>query len=136
MNSFATLLGRVGLSLLFIISGFGKITGFAGTTAWMASMGLPFPAVLLALATVVELGGGIALALGFQVRYSAALLALFTLAITPVFHAFWAAAPEAAEIQQLMFLKNLAIAGGFLLLVAHGAGRLSLDARRRKRRHA
>ena len=107
-------IARILMALIFIISGFGKITGFAGTTAWMASMGLPFPAVLLALATVVELGGGIALALGFQVRYSAALLALFTLAITPVFHAFWAAAPEAAEIQQLMFLKNLAMAGGLI----------------------
>ena len=107
-------IARILMALIFIISGFGKITGFAGTTAWMASMGLPFPAVLLVLATVVELGGGIALALGFQVRYSAALLALFTLAITPVFHAFWAAAPEAAEIQQLMFLKNLAMAGGLI----------------------
>lgn len=107
-------IARILMAVIFIISGFGKITGFAGTTAWMASMGLPFPAVLLVLATVVELGGGIALALGFQVRYSAALLALFTLAITPVFHAFWAAAPEAAEIQQLMFLKNLAMAGGLI----------------------
>ena len=107
-------IARILMAVIFIISGFGKITGFAGTTAWMASMGLPFPAVLRVLATVVELGGGIALALGFQVRYSAALLALFTLAITPVFHAFWAAAPEAAEIQQLMFLKNLAMAGGLI----------------------
>ncbi|WP_028498428.1 DoxX family protein [Microvirgula aerodenitrificans] len=107
-------IARILMAVIFVISGFGKITGFAGTTAWMASMGLPFPAVLLVLATVVELGGGIALALGFQVRYSAALLALFTLAITPVFHAFWAAAPEAAEIQQLMFLKNLAMAGGLI----------------------
>ena len=107
-------IARILMAVIFIISGFGKITGFAGTTAWMASMGLPFPAVLLVLATVVELGGGIALALGFQVRYSAALLALFTLAITPVFHAFWAPAPEAAEIQQLMFLKNLAMAGGLI----------------------
>lgn len=107
-------IARILMAVIFIISGFGKITGFAGTTAWMASMGLPFPAVLLVLATVVELGGGIALALGFQVRYSAALLALFTLAITPVFHAFWTAAPEAAEIQQLMFLKNLAMAGGLI----------------------
>ncbi len=107
-------IARILMAVIFIISGFGKITGFAGTTAWMASMGLPFPAVLLVLATVVELGGGIALALGFQVRYSAALLALFTLAIMPVFHAFWAAAPEAAEIQQLMFLKNLAMAGGLI----------------------
>lgn len=107
-------IARILMAVIFIISGFGKITGFAGTTAWMASMGLPFPAVLLVLATVVELGGGIALALGFQVRYSAALLALFTLAITPVFHAFWAAAPEAAEIQKLMFLKNLAMAGGLI----------------------
>ena len=107
-------IARILMAVIFIISGFGKITGFAGTTAWMAAMGLPFPAVLLVLATVVELGGGIALALGFQVRYSAALLALFTLAITPVFHAFWAAAPEAAEIQQLMFLKNLAMAGGLI----------------------
>lgn len=107
-------IARILMAVIFIISGFGKITGFAGTTAWMASMGLPFPAALLVLATVVELGGGIALALGFQVRYSAALLALFTLAITPVFHAFWAAAPEAAEIQQLMFLKNLAMAGGLI----------------------
>lgn len=107
-------IARILMAVIFIISGFGKIAGFAGTTAWMASMGLPFPTVLLVLATVVELGGGIALALGFQVRYSAALLALFTLAITPVFHAFWTAAPEAAEIQQLMFLKNLAMAGGLI----------------------
>lgn len=118
-TAFFFAIARILTALIFIISGFGKITGFTGTAGWMASMGLPFPEVLLVLAIIVELGGGTALALGFQVRYSAALLALFTLGITPIFHAFWAAAPDAADIQQLMFLKNLAMAGGLI----HMAGR-------------
>lgn len=116
-------IARILMALIFIISGFGKITGFADTAGWMASMGLPFPEALLVLATIVELGGGIALALGFRVRYSAGLLALFTLGITPVFHAFWSAAPDAAEIQQLMFLKNLAMAGGLIHMAVWDFGR-------------
>lgn len=124
------LLGRVLLALLFIPAGVGKLTGFAGTVAYTASAGVPLPQVAVALALVVEVVGGLALLLGWQTRWAALALALFTLVASFFFHKFWALPAEQAGMQQLLFYKNIAVAGGLFAFAAFGAGALSVDARR------
>ncbi len=124
------LVARVLLAALFVPAGISKIAGFAGTVGYIGSVGLPLPIVGAVLAIVAEAGGGIALLLGFQTRLAALVLAVFTVVAGVFFHAFWAAAPEAAQMQQIMFMKNIAIAGGLLMLTAFGPGALSLDAKR------
>jgi putative oxidoreductase len=130
MNDTATnaadLAGRVLISILFLVSGFGKIVGYAATQAYMAAMGVP--SGLLPLVIALEILGGLAIVLGFRTRLVAAVLAVFTIVAGVIFHA-----GQADMMQQLMFQKNLAIAGGFLFLVARGAGAWSLDARRSRR---
>jgi putative oxidoreductase len=130
MNNILTLVGRLLFAALFLPAGLSKLTGFEGTAGYIASVGLPLPAVGAALAIVVEIAGSLALIAGFQTRIAAAVLALFTLVATFFFHAFWAAAPEQAYVQQLMFFKNVAVVGGLLVLVASGAGALSFDAKK------
>lgn len=126
------LLGRILLALLFIPAGVGKLTGFAGTVAYTASAGVPLPQVAVALALVVEIVGGLALLLGWQTRWAALALALalFTLVASFFFHKFWALPAEQAGMQQLLFYKNIAVAGGLFAFAAFGAGALSVDARR------
>jgi len=125
--------GRVLLALIFILAGFSKLTGLAGTAGYIASKGLPLPTVLALGAGVLELVGGIALAVGFQARWSALALAGFTLVATLLFHNYWAMPVEQQMVQQLMFMKNLAIVGGLLLVFSLGAGPASVDARRESR---
>jgi putative oxidoreductase len=130
LQSTTVLVGRILLGLIFVLSGFAKIGGFAGTAAYIGSKGLPLPQVLAVLTIVVELGGGLALMAGLYTRQAVVALAGFSLLAAFVFHDFWAA-PEADRMaQQINFMKNLAIAGGMLVLAAFGPGRLSLDARR------
>ncbi len=124
------LVGRILLALLFIPAGVGKLTGFAGTVAYTASAGVPLPQVAVALALVVEIVGGLALLLGWQTRWAALALALFTLVASFFFHKFWALPAEQAGMQQLLFYKNIAVAGGLFAFAAFGAGALSVDARR------
>jgi putative oxidoreductase len=123
----AALIGRLLLVMLFFISGFGKIPGFEGTAGYIASKGLPFPHLLTVLSILFELGGAIAIALGWKTRWAAAALVLFMLVITPIFHDFWAAPAAQAMNQQIHFMKNVSILGGFLLLLAFGPGRYSID---------
>lgn len=121
------LAGRLLLAYLFIPAGFAKLMGFAGTVGYIASVGLPLPAVGAAIAIVVELGAGIALLLGYKTRIAAIVLAVFTLVASFFFHAYWAA-PEAMKmVATLLFNKNIAVVGGLLALAAFGPGRLSID---------
>jgi putative oxidoreductase len=122
----AALAGRILLAVIFIISGFGKITGYDGTAHYMA-MKLPMVGVLLPLTILTELGGGIALAAGFKARWVALLLAGFTLLAAVIFHDFWAAEAAQKMGQQINFLKNVAITGGMLMVFAFGPGRYSVD---------
>lgn len=124
------LIGRILLALMFILSGFGKLADIGGTAGYIASGGLPFPAVLAVIVGLLELLGGLAIVAGFQARWAALALGLFTLAASVTFHKFWAVPADQAFVQQLMFMKNLSIAGGLFVVAALGAGALSLDARR------
>lgn len=126
MNASLSLLGRIGLSLLFIISGWGKITGYAGTQQYMEAMGVP--GALLPLVILLELGGGLAIAAGLFTRWIAIALAVFSVATAAVFHADFGDA-----MQAISFWKNVAMAGGFLLLAANGAGEFSIDGMRSRR---
>ena len=114
------LLGRVFLSLIFIVSGFNKITDYAGTQGYMESMGVP--ALMLPLVIILELLGGIAILIGFKTRIVALLFIGFNVISALLFHSDFD-----DQTQMTMFMKNIAIAGGFLLLFAQGAGAYSID---------
>ncbi|NYH12230.1 DoxX family protein [Pseudomonas moraviensis] len=121
----AALIGRVLLSVIFILSGFSKLAAPAMMIGYIGSVGLPLPQVALALAIIVEIGGGLALIAGYRTRTVAAVLALFSVFTALAFHS-----ALADQNQFIHFFKNIAMAGGLLQVVAFGAGRFSLDARR------
>jgi len=129
-NAFA-LIGRILIALLFVPSGWGKIAGFAGTAGYIASKGIPLPEVCAAIAVAAELGLGLLLLVGWQTRWAALLLAIFTAVITPIFHNYWAVPEAQMYMQKLNFFKNYAITGGLLAFAAFGAGAFSLDGRKR-----
>ena len=123
------LIGRLLLAPMFLVSGYSKIGGFAGTAGWIASKGLPLPEVLTAAALVVELVAAAMLVLGWKARWAALALAVFTAVASYFFHNFWAV-PEAQQMtQQLFFMKNVAVIGGLLLIAALGPGAWSVDRR-------
>lgn len=124
------LAARFLLVALFLPAGIAKLTGFSGTVAYIASAGLPLPALGAALALTVEIVGSLALLAGLGTRLAALVLALFTLVASFFFHAYWAVPADQAYVTQLLFFKNIAVVGGLLGLVANGAGGWSLDARR------
>lgn len=119
------LLGRILLSTLFLMSGIGKLTAYSATAGYMASAGVPD--LLLPLVILAEVGGAIAIIVGWKTRLVSVLLAGFTLVTAVLFHHDFA-----DQTQMIMFLKNVSIAGAFLLLSVNGAGRYSLDARAAK----
>jgi putative oxidoreductase len=122
VKSYVDVAGRVLIAAVFVLSGWGKVAAYAGTQAYMQHAGVP--GGLLPLVILLELGGGIAIVIGLYTRPVALLLAGFSILTGLLFHA-----GSADQVQQIMFLKNLGVAGGFLFLVANGAGRLSVDAR-------
>ena len=123
IQSFTAPLSRTLIALIFVVSGAGKLANYAGTQAYMEAMGVP--GALLPAVIALELLGGLAIILGWQARIAAFLLAGFSLLSAVLFHA-----NLADQVQSIMFMKNLALAGGFLLIVIHGAGDWSLDNRR------
>jgi len=135
-NNALTLLGRVLLALLFVPAGLSKIAGFEGTVGYIASVGLPLPQAGAALAIVVELGLGLALLAGWRTRFSALVIAAFTVVAGVIFHNFWAAPADQVMMHQINFFKNLSIAGGLLFIAAFGPGAWSLDARAAARQNA
>jgi len=116
---------------LFLPAGISKLTGFSGTVGYISSVGLPLPTLGAVLALSVEIGGSLALLSGFGTRVAALVLAAFTLVASFFFHAYWAVPADQAFVTQLLFFKNVAVAGGLLALAASGAGAWSLDARTR-----
>ena len=127
LQKYGPLAARILLAQLFIISGIGKIGHFAGTAAYMAGMGLPMANVLLALTIALEVGGGALLIAGWQTRWLATAFCGFTLLATFIFHPFWNTDPAGVTSQLNNFMKNFAIMGGMLYVMAYGAGPLSLD---------
>ena len=123
------LLARLLLVAIFFIAGFGKVTGFAGTVSLIASNGLPFPEIAAAIAIVVELGMGFLVFVGWKTRWAALAIAIFTIVAGLLFHHYWTDAPAARMGDFINFWKNIAIAGGFLMIVAFGPGRYSIDRR-------
>ena len=120
-------LGRIFISAIFLVSVAGKLAAPAATVDFIASAHLPFPQLGYAIAVFVELFGGVSLALGFRARIAAGGLAVFCIAAAVAFHS-----QLSDQNQFFHFFKNVAMAGGLLQIVAFGAGRLSLDARRRE----
>ena len=121
------LIGRILIAYLFIPAGIGKLMGFGGTVGYITSVGLPLPEVGAAIAIIVELGLGIVLLLGFKTRWTAIVMALFTVATALFFHKYWSAPDAMKMMQQINFNKNIAIAGGLLTFTAFGPGRFSID---------
>jgi putative oxidoreductase len=129
-NPFA-LIGRILIAALFVPAGFAKLIGFAGTVGYIASKGVPLPALCAAIAVAAELGLGLLLLVGWQSRWAALGLAVFTFLITFIFHNFWMVPADQVMPQRLNFFKNMAITGGLLAFAAFGPGAWSLDGRRR-----
>jgi len=123
------LIARILLAILFLTSGWGKLTGYSGTVAYMTQIGVPLPAVATVVAIAVEFLGSIALILGIWTRPLAVLFALFTLATAFLGHHFWTMEGAERYANSINFYKNLSIVGGFLLLYVTGAGKYSVDAR-------
>jgi len=123
-TSVLPLVGRLLIAAIFLLSGLAKAADPAGTIGYIASAGLPFPQIGYATALVVEIVGGVLLAIGYRTRLVASALAAFTLAAAFGFHF-----QLSDQNQFIHFFKNLAMAGGLLQVIAFGPGRFSLDAR-------
>lgn len=124
VQRYLPVLGRVLLAVLFVMSGISKLTDPAGTIGYIQSAGLPLPNIAYGIALTVELLGGILLIVGYRTRLVALVLAVFTVAAAIGFHAHFA-----DQNQMIHFMKNIAITGGLLQVVAFGAGAFSLDSR-------
>jgi len=122
LQTYAHPVGRILLALIFIVAGLGKLGDVQGFAGYLASGGLP--AFLAWPAVLFEIIAGLALLIGFQTRVTALALAAFSVVTAFLYHF------PVDAMQQVMFLKNLAMAGGYMMLVAHGAGALSIDERR------
>ena len=123
------ILARVLLALMFVLAGASKFAGLEGTPGYIASQGLPAPYLLAIATALLEVVGGVMLIVGWQARWAALALAAFTALATVIFHNFWAVPADAQMMQQLMFMKNLSVIGGLLMVFSFGAGPASVDQR-------
>jgi putative oxidoreductase len=126
MKNVIDLVARIFLAQIFVLAGISKIGGYVATQGYMESMGVP--GMLLPLVIALEIGGGLALIIGFQTQLAALALAGFSIIAAAIFHHDFA-----NQMQSIMFMKDIAMSGGLLLLVVHGAGELSIDKVRAKR---
>ncbi|AMP36810.1 DoxX family protein [Ralstonia syzygii subsp. celebesensis] len=121
------LLGRVLMMLLFLISGWGKLTGFSATVGYMGTVGAPMPMLAAIIAVIMEFGVGIALLIGFWTRPLALLMALFVLGTALIAHTYWNVEGAMQTANMVQFYKNLGIMGGLILLSVTGAGKYALQ---------
>lgn len=119
-DSIISLIARILMAYIFLVAGWGKITAYSATVGYMEAMGVP--GALLPLTILVEFGGGLALLFGFQARFAAFGLGIFSLLTAFIFH------EGTDQAQAINFMKNFAMAGGLFFLMLHGAGKISLDA--------
>lgn len=124
------LVGRILIAFMFMQSGYEKLTDLTGTAGYIASGGLPNSTALAALTGVFELVAGLAILIGFKARWAALVLAAFTLVASFLYHRYWTAPADQQVVVQLLFMKNMAIVGGLLVIAALGAGPASIDARK------
>jgi putative oxidoreductase len=125
MNArYLVMFGRVLLSVIFLLSGLGKIIDWDGNAQLMASQGMPVIPLLLVGAIVTELAGGLSVLLGWKARWGALLLFLYLIPTTLIFHDFWAFTGTEMQTQLVNFLKNLSIMGGLLLVAAYDGAAL------------
>lgn len=125
MEKISQFVARLFLAQIFLFSGIFKISGYEGTQGYMEAMGVP--GMLLPLVIVIEVGGGLAIVAGWQTKLVSIALAAFTVVAAVIFHNNFS-----DQMQMIMLMKNIAIAGGFILLAVHGAGGYGLDSRRSK----
>ena len=126
-QTYGLLAGRMLIAFIFLQSGYDKVFNFGKTTAQMASRGMPMPEVLLVLTIVIVLGGGIMILVGWQARWAALALFLFLVPSTLIFHPYWSF-PEAQKLNQFHhFVKNVALMGTMLYIIAMGSGPMSLQ---------
>lgn len=130
LKTYGPLVGRILISLIFIIAGYHKIGGFEQVAGYMASQGLPAPKLLLALTILIEIGGGLMILTGFHARCAALVFFFWLIPVTLTFHAFWAASPDQATNQFNNFMKNVAIMGAMVYIMVHGSGPLSVTRQR------
>ncbi|OTG96510.1 DoxX family protein [Acinetobacter sp. ANC 3832] len=119
VNAIVALIARALIAYIFIVAGWGKITGYAATAQYMETMGVP--AALLPLTILVEFGGGLAILFGFQARLAAFGLGIFSIITAVIFH------EGADQASAISFMKNLSMTGGLFILMLYGAGKLSID---------
>jgi len=120
LEKYGNLLGRILISIIFLIAGINKIFNYSGTENYMHAMGVP--STLLPLVIALEIFGAIAIIVGFKTKVFAFLLAGFSIISAVLFHMNFS-----DQMQSVLFMKNMAIAGGFLFLLVNGAGMYSLD---------
>jgi len=122
------LLGRLFFALIFLMAGPNHFSG--QTIAYAASQGVPLASIAVPLSGVLAIVGGLSILLGYRARIGAWLIALFLVAVTPMMHKFWTVTdPMMQQMQMIMFMKNVAMLGGALLISQLGAGPWSLDSR-------
>jgi len=127
LTDWASLLGRIALAALFLWSAYGKLVYMDGNVGYMKAYGVPAAELLIWPALLVEFVAGVMLLAGWKVRWAALALIVFTVPATFIFHAYWGVPADQVLNQQIHFMKNLAVVGGLLSVIAHGAGRLSLE---------
>ncbi len=120
INNASAMIGRSMIAIIFIMAGFSKIGGYAGTQGYMESVGVP--GLLLPAVIALELLGGIAVLLGYQTKIAALLLGGFTFLAAIIFHSDFG-----QQMEMILFMKNIAISGAFLLLFVHGPGHWALN---------
>lgn len=131
MSNFLALVGRALIALLFIPSGVGKITDFEGTVRYITNASsLPVPEAAAVVAIVIEVLLGALLLLGYQTRWVALVIAIYTVVLAFSFHGYWNFPPPQVTMQKILFFKDLAIAGALFFIAGAGPGGWSIDARR------
>lgn len=133
VQSLLMLIGRIGFSMIFIIAGSDKIMNFSKSAAMLADKDVEAASVVLALAIVFELGGGLLILLGWYARFGALLIFLFIIPVTYMFHAFWAMEGQSMINNMQHFMKNASLLGGAVYIISCGAGHISVDGFLRKK---
>jgi putative oxidoreductase len=125
--SFLMLVGRIGIGLIFLISGVSKFFNYDANAHYMASKGMTVVPFFLIAAAVVEILGSLGLIFGYKIRLVATILFLYLIPVTLIFHDFWIVETAERQLQMILFLKNVGIMGGLLYVISCGAGGISLD---------